>query len=277
MRTKHVYAMMISSALIAGQAGATFSLISFGGDSVSSNQASQASVTDLSGVPTAQDSIRQIGGFGVSLEPAANYTGPAFTGGAQAVKIGVNENNGLADAEIINDAGGDYIRLYAQTPSGVLAGSSLSYFTLFDAQNTAYGDLVSISGATAGGVSGSLVSRFMIETTGGEFYVSNTSISGGNGESTWSISNLETENWALFTPNTTEDWQGDFESLTFNQTMGAGTALSNIGWFASRPVDTGTNSALTIRTFDVVAVPEPASLVLIGIAVGALALVRRRS
>lgn len=79
---------------------APFELASFGGDYVSSNQDSQASLQDILGTPTASDSIRQIGGFSVSAHPSVNYTGPDFFAGAQAVKIGVNANNGLAEAEI---------------------------------------------------------------------------------------------------------------------------------------------------------------------------------
>lgn len=258
---------------------AAMAIVSFGGDYVSSDQNSQANLQDISGIPTASDSIRQIGGFGVALNPTigANYSGPAFNGGAQAVKIGVNSNNGQASASIINDAGGDYISLFAQTPSGVSAGSSLSYIASFPAGNVSYGDLTGISGRTAGGVSGTLVSRFMIETTSGDYYLSNTSISGGFGGNTWSIPDLVTEQWAVFNPNPNSDWSGNFGSLTFDQTITSATEIANFGWFASRPVDAGTNSTLTIREFNVAAIPEPKTYIsLLGVMALATVIFRRR-
>lgn len=254
---------------------APFELASFGGDYVTENQDTQASLQDIPGTPTASDSIRQIGGFNIAAHPSSGYTGPDFYAGAQAVKIGVNANNGLAEAEIINAGAADYLRLFAQTPSGVGAGSSLSYVFRMDVAPTVYSDLTSFSGQSAGGVSGSLVSRFMLETSDGDFYLSNTSISGGFGGNTWSISDLSTENWALFTPGS-DVWQGNFESLDFDTVLSNQTVTS-VGWFASRPVDSGTNSALTIREFEVIAIPEPSTLVLLGISLGTAFLFRRRS
>jgi hypothetical protein len=252
--------------------------ISWGGDYVTATQSSQASLVDLAGVPTASDSIREIGGFGVAAQPAADYTGPAYAGGAQAVKFGVNSANGLATSEVINDAGGDYISLFAQSPSGT-TNSHLNYvFSMAVPSGVTYSNLTSFSGRTAGGVSGSVISRFMVETAGG-IYLSNTSISGGFGGSTWSVSDLSTEQWALFSPGS-DNWRGDFASLTFDTTLNSEELLS-VGWFASR--DSGvagfTNSTLTIREFNVAAVPEP-SIVALGLGLAALGLValrRRRS
>lgn len=277
---KHAFqltAALFGGLCLAATAGAQILIASFGGDYVSSNQASQASLQDISSTPTASDSIRQIGGFNTLANPVIgdDYSGPAFFAGAQAVKIGVNANNGLAEAEIINDGGSDHLRLFAQTPGGVTAGSSLSYVFRMEVADTTYSDLTSFSAQSAGGVSGSLVSRLMIETSDGDFYLSNTSISGGFGGNTWSISDLSAENWALFTPGA-DVWSGNFESLDFNTVLDDETVTA-VGWFASRPVDSGTNSALTIREFEVTAIPEPSVYAaLFGLAGLVLVFLRRR-
>jgi MYXO-CTERM domain-containing protein len=257
--------------------------ISWGGDYVTATQSSQASLQDLAGVPTSSDSIREIGGFGIATQPAADYTGPAYAGGAQVVKFGVNSANGLATSEVTNDAGGDYISLFAQSPSGT-SNSHLNYvFSMAVPSGVTYSNLTGFSGRTAGGVSGSVISRFMVETAAG-IYLSNTSISGGFGGSTWSVSDLSTEQWAQFSPGS-DNWRGDFASLTFDTTLNTEELLS-VGWFASR--DSGvagfTNSTLTIREFNVAAVnvaavPEPSAVALgLGLAaLGLVALRRRRS
>jgi len=201
---------------------------------------------------------------------------PSHTGGAQAVKIGVNASNGIANISVNNDAGGDFIRLETQAPSGVDASSSLTSFVLFDAGGTSYGDLTGISGRTAGGVSGALESRFMIETTSGDFYLSDTSITGGFGGATWSIPDLETETWAAFNPG--EDvWRGDYGSLSFDDPLAGTTEIANIGWFATRTTTGGQNTVLTVREFEVMAIPEPGTLMLLGISLGALLLFKRRN
>jgi hypothetical protein len=250
----------------------------FGGDYVTANTTSQASLVDIAGSPTGSDSIRQIGGFGTLINPVidANYSGPAFRGGAQALKIGVNANNGLVTADVYQDAAGDYIRLFSQTPSGVSAGSSLNFVALWDVSTT-FGDLEGISGRTAGGVSGSVISRFMIETSAGAYYVSDTSISGGFGGSTWSVADVSAESWALFTPGAA-DWRGDYGSLTFNASILDTTDIVGVGWFASAAVSSGTNATLTIRDFNVTAVPEPSTYALLGglVALGFVMWRRRR-
>lgn len=253
--------------------------ISWGGDIVTADQNSQAALEDIAGAPTATDSIRQVGGFGIAAQPATGYSGPAFSAGAQVVKFGVTTANGLATAQVINDAGGDYLSLFAQSPGGT-SNSHLNYvFSMGVPAGVTYSNLTEFSGRTAGGVSGSVISRFMVETAAG-IYLSNTSISGGFGGSTWSVSDLSTEQWAQFSPGS-DNWRGDFASLTFDTTLNTEELLS-VGWFASR--DSGvagfTNSTLTIREFNVAAVnvaavPEP-SAVALGLGLAALGLVALR-
>jgi hypothetical protein len=257
--------------------------ISWGGDIVTADQNSQAALEDIAGAPTATDSIRQVGGFGIAAQPATGYSGPAFSAGAQVVKFGVTTANGLATAQVINDAGGDYLSLFAQSPGGGTSNSHLNYvFSMGVPAGVTYSNLTEFSGRTAGGVSGSVVSRFMVETSGG-IYLSNTSISGGFGGSTWDIADLSTEQWALFSPGS-DNWRGDFGSLTFDTTLSTEELLS-VGWFASRDSQTAgfTNSTLTIRDFNVAAdtsvvvVPEPSTVALgVGLAALGLVILRRR-
>jgi hypothetical protein len=266
--------LTVSFAGLAASVASGQNLVSWGGEYVTATQDSQAVLQDLGGVPTASDSIREIGGFGIAAQPAADYTGPAYSGGAQVVKFGVNSANGLATSQVIQDAGGDYISLFAQSPSGT-SNSHLNYvFSMDVPSGVTYSNLTGFSGRTAGGVSGSVISRFMVETAGG-IYLSNTSISGGFGGATWSIPDLTAEQWALFSPGA-DDWRGNFGSLTFNTTLSSEELLS-VGWFASRDTQTAgfINSTLTIREFDVTAVPEP-STVALGLGLAALGLVALR-
>jgi hypothetical protein len=266
--------------LAASSAFSQVTIVDWGGDYVTANQSSQASLQDISEVPTASDSIRQIGGFNVLANPTVgpDYGGTSdvFYGGAQVVKFGLDAANGSATAQVVNDAGGDYISLFAQSPDGT-TNSHLNYIAAWDAGGVTYSDLDAFSGRTAGGVSGSVISRFMVETSGGNLYLSNTSISGGFGGSTWSISDLASEQWALFTPGA-NDWRGDFGSLTFDTALSSET-LAKVGWFASRDSDVAgfTNATLTIREFDVTAVPEPSTVALgVGMVAFGAVLLRRR-
>jgi|GEM_PF-3285301 len=266
-RTSLILTSMSALLLCGNYAFAQSSIASFGGDYVSANQSSQASLADISGAPTASDSIRQVGGFGTTNNPTidADYTGPAFTGGAQVVKFGLDAANGAATSEVRNVGTTDNIHLFAQSPTGTTS-SHLNYIFNMDVGPVAYGDLTSFSGRTAGGVGGAVISRFMVTTNAGDRYLSNTSISGGFGGSTWSISDLSAESWAVFTPGA-EDWRGDFGSLTFDQTgtnIASSGSIVSVGWFASAIGAAGsTNATLTIREFDVVAVPEPSSYALL--------------
>jgi hypothetical protein len=276
MKNKHILLAMAATA-IAGQLSAQ-TLIDWGGNTVTATQGSQSSLVDIGGVPGAGDSIRQVGGFASPGNPAIgpDYSGGSFLGGAQAVKFGVNAENGLARAEVINDAGGDYISLFAQSPSGT-TNSHLNFLAIWDAPVN-YNQITGITGTTAGGVSGSLVSRFIVRTTGGGYYLSNTSISGGNGAAPWSVADLGAEQWAAFNPDTSGNWRGNFDSLSFTTSL-AGMDLDQIGWFGAR--DSGvagfTNSTLTIRAFSVTAVPEPSTFaILAGIGALGFVLYRRR-
>jgi hypothetical protein len=265
--------LIAAAAVSVATANSHAALVAWGGEYVASDQDSQASLQDISGVPTASDSIRQVGGWGAAAQPASDYTGPAFTGGAQVVKFGLDSTTGSATAKVINDAGGDYISLFAQSPSGT-TNSHQSFFVNFDV-NTTYSSISAFSGRTAGGVASSVISRFMVTTDGGDIYLSNTSIGGGFGGATWSISDLSAEQWALFTPGS-DNWRGDFASLTFDTTL-ASEAITQVGWFASRDAGTAgfTNATLTIRDFTVV--PEPSTYaILAGIGALGLVLLRRR-
>ncbi|MGC9452585.1 MAG: hypothetical protein ACP5I4_14195 [Oceanipulchritudo sp.] len=234
-------------------------LVSWGGDYVTVNQNSQAVLQDFAGVPTALDSIRQVGDWGAALNPviSVDYDGSsaAFTGGAQVVKFGVNASNGAATAKVIDSIDGDYIELFAQSPAGT-TNSHMNYVAMWDLAIN-YDDLTGISGATAGGVSGTLVSRFIIQTVGGDYYLSNTTISGGNGGATWAIPDLSTELWALYIPGT-DNWRGNYDSLSFDTSL-TGTDIQAVGWHGAR--DSGvagfTNATLTIREFLVTGAEDP--------------------
>lgn len=254
-------------------------LIAYGGDYVSETQASQAPVDQDSTVGL--DSIRYVGGFGTAVNPpiGADYSGPAFTGGGQVFKLG-GQAGGQAQISVEENGANDFIKITLRYPNNADVGSSLSGFVLFDAGGVQYGNLTSISGRSAGGMNSATTSRFMIETTSGDFFVSQTNITGGFGGSLWDITDMENENWAAFNPGpdiTTDELRGDFGSLDFNQTITPNTQIANIGWFGSA-VTTNTSAAnrdITIQDFTVI--PEPSAYAALAGLIGlGLVLLRRR-
>jgi hypothetical protein len=256
MKKSQLLSLIISSIPVLGYG---VDLISWGGDYVTVTQSSQADLQDFAGVPTAADSIRQIGGWGTVLNPVVGVdydgTSATFKGGVQAVKFGLNAESGLAKAEVIEDLAGDYISLLAQSPSGT-TNSHFNYVAMWDLAIN-YDDLTDISGATAGGVSGSLVSRFIVQTVGGDFYLSSTTISGGNGGALWAIPDLSAELWALYVPGV-DNWRGNYDSLNFNTSL-AGADLQAVGWHGARNSNVAgfTNATLTIRQFTVTGASDP--------------------
>ncbi|MDQ8195164.1 LEPR-XLL domain-containing protein [Coraliomargarita sp. SDUM461004] len=229
--------------------------VAFGGDSVTSDQSSNASPVDYAATPSSADTIRQIGGFGISLEPGSGYSGPAFSGGSQVVYLGTGDF-GLVDAELRNGPAGDYIRLEATKPESFPTdyAAHLNAFVAFDTPRMIYSDIGSLSTVTAGGMSEDTEMRFLLETADGRFYLSQQTMNGNAVSQTLSMPSIDDALWAEFTPDQEGDWRGNYETLTFDQTLDSFEVITSLGVFSSRAVaatDIDVSSVLTVLSFDV--------------------------
>ncbi|MGC9453127.1 MAG: PEP-CTERM sorting domain-containing protein [Oceanipulchritudo sp.] len=273
------FTLLIFSFAICFSLGAQVTIVAWGGDYVAANQNSQASLNDIAGVPTASDSIREIGDFGEAVNPAigTDYSGTSaeFFGGSQIAKYGVNSSTGQALAAVRDGGASDHIYFRFQTPSGVTSGDGTA-FALWNVSTT-YGDLVSVTASSAGGMSSSVTSRIIINA-GGSYYVSSESISGGFGGANWGLNSTEltsTDAWAVYNPGS-DVWFGNLGSLSFDQTIGSGAEVTEIGWISYKSA-TSVGDDVTIDLFEVIAVPEPSTFaLLVGMVALAGVLYRRR-
>jgi hypothetical protein len=229
--------------------------VAFGGDSVGADQPSNASAVNFAATPTASDTVRQIGGFGVSLEPSANYVGPAFSGGSQVVYFNT-ANFGVVNASVQNALAGDFIRLEASKPVSFPdnVAAHLNAFVAFDTPRMIYSDIGSVSTETAGGMFADTEIRFMLETADGRFYLSEQTMNGNALAQTLTMPSIDGALWAEFSPDTDGDWRGNYDSLTFDQVLDPFEVVARMGVFSSRAVSAtaiDVSSVLTVLSFDV--------------------------
>jgi hypothetical protein len=230
--------------------------VAFGGDSVESDQPSNAIVVDYAATPTVSDTIRQIGGFGVSLEPSTDYTGPAFTGGAQVVYFDAAGDYGTVAAGVQNALTSDFIRLEAVKPEAfpLVQAAHLNAFVAFETPRMITSDIGSISMVTAGEMLADTEIRVMLETEDGRFYLSEQTMNGNAASQTLTMPSIDSALWAEFSPDTDGDWRGDYDSLTFDQPLDSFEVVVSLGVFSSRSVaatELDVSSVLTVRSFDV--------------------------
>lgn len=228
--------------------------VSFGGESVGANQATSASVVDSTATPTVSDTTREIGGFGVALDPSVGYSGVAFTGGAQVVFFD-SANFGVVNASVQNSSAADFIRLEATKPESFPTDNAahLNAFVAFDTPRMIYSDIGGLSTETAGGMSVDTEIRFMLETADGRFFLSEQTMSGNASAQTLALPSIADAVWAEFTPDTDGDWRGDYESLTFDQVLDPFEVVARAGVFSSRSVPATAievSSVLTVRSFE---------------------------
>ena len=266
---------------VASSASAQVALVNFGGDYVTATQAAPLTREDFLNTPGANDSIRQIGGFATTANPAigANYAGPTFQAGAQAMKYNLSAPLGNATITVTNSGSNDIIALFAQTPSTSEATSRNLNYVLNWSVNTTYDALSAISISMGANMVATTTSRFLIGTSSGDYYLSSRSWTGG--DSTQAITAPSSETWAQFTPNLSGDWSGNFASLPAFSALAGGTEITSIGVFGNR-ADTTTlqfNAQYNVTAFSVTAtpVPEPAAFAaLAGLSALGLAANRRR-
>lgn len=282
---KFVASSLVSFAVLAAVSTTTAQvvLVNFGGDYVTANQSSPHTQEDFLNTPGADNSIRQIGGFATTANPAmgATYAGPAFRAGVQAVKYGLSSPSGAARIAVNESGSSDFIALFAQTPGITSMISQNLNYVLNWSVNTTYGALTTVSvslGALVANTAGTTTSRFLIETSSGAYYLSNLSWTGG--DTTQTLALPATETWAQFTPNLSGDWSGNFASLPVFSALAAGTEIAGIGVFANRPGETTLqfNAQYNVTAFNVTAaaVPEPSAFAaLAGLLALGLAATRR--
>lgn len=285
--TTATVSLLLFSSLLTAQS----TLVEWGGDYVTNDTASMLTQTDdiidYDGDGSADDSRRAIGydqnfpAFG-----PLNYPGPAVYAGTEIIKIGSTTANGLVDLNILDNGSMDALRAYYQTPSGIeqgyLAGAFVFKSSSFSTgAPVAYGNLQGMTMRYGmGGVSGSVTTRFLLIDSNGDAWLSNSSISGGNGTAPFDLNDVSGETWALYEGfNSTVDGIVGIlydDGFTFDQTLSHDTQISAVGVSFIKDPSTGfTNAEMRVTDF-AITVPEPqTTAILAGLAVLGFLTLRR--
>lgn len=241
-----------------GAADAT--LISYGGDVVSKTQ-NLTRGWSLSG-STATVSFSDAS----ALSPASDYTGPEFFGGASSSITGsaTTSSNGNSAAVQQQDSGFDRISLTYNIgnddPSAkTMESAGLVYFKTGTGFDVSSNDAFSADVSNAFGGS-TAAARWLVRDGSGSLYVSNETFAFGGASS----SNLTGTTWALLDTSGSDFFQtyGSFGSLSLTGLTGAGVYYEGV---RNGLTSTGNANGTGFRVNQFEVVPEPASLVLLGL------------
>jgi hypothetical protein len=229
-------------------------LINWGGDYVQSDQNSALTAINLYAAQGDPLSLVQIGNLDEAVNPVIGpaYSGQSarFLGGSQVLKLGLNQPGGQALASVKDNGAKDYISFRFQSPQGAPEGEYTAA-ALWEC-SVRYGQIKSIRAKSAGGIAGAVTSHIILRDDKGNYYVSETSITGGFGRNTWSVNAPAAERWARYQPGEIS-WYGNLNTLIYDTTLDPLTPITAIGWLAATrrdlPEKSLFGSDVTIESF----------------------------
>jgi hypothetical protein len=219
-----------------------------------------------------------------ALSPASNYfdstgtgTGPVFYGGYEAYAYNTATAITRNANSVLNGTPNDFLQVARTNASDATGGRAAAVF-MFPVTSTELGSGSTFELRSRAQTSSSLVpltGRFLVQQ-GGNLYLTNSTINGPTGViNSQTLTLTGSETFALYDPAT---------SLNFNQSAATFTtldltAVTAVGfYFENDAFASGgaTRFEVNADRFVVNTVPEPSTLSLIGLSIGALLLRRRR-
>lgn len=272
--------LMMSANLASGQV-----LVNFGGDMVTASQTFQSAITtsqtetslnrDFNGDGTQSGRVitRALNLTTPWLATSANYTGPAFYGGATLFSSTTSGGTfQLATSNVIQNAAGDYLRPVSNLGESAATFRASATLFLFAVNAAKFRTGDSLTHTVGFADSFNNIGRFVVRANG-TFYVSST-----NGLTSLGTIDPSAINWGLYTNPEGNAISNLSDNLLLRGSSGTvgglpafnvlGSTLSNIdyiGFLGVNSVTTGgtANTTPSIGTFNYTAVPEPSSLLLL--------------
>jgi hypothetical protein len=199
------------------------------------------------------------------------YSGPDFFGGWRTSASGITFVSGPEVDDAVGFlGGGDWVRFQFDTTAGVAGEVEFTMLGVLSSSTT-LNNLTSItSNASRGTGAGQFAQSRAVIRIGSDYYVGDSN--GNNVTGTAGSDSLDISTWSNF--DIANYTIGSSASLTGAEVIDAAGAYYFRG---STSENTGlSGSHLNIGELTVTAIPEPSSLILIGMALGALAIFRRK-
>ncbi len=177
----------------------------------------------------------------------------------------------FAALNIADDAAGDFIRMTGQnnsTLSGLIYFTKTGFLNGYNSGTLSMGQVDEMSWTLAGNNSADTTSIRLAVLNGTQWYVSSAN-STSNAAGTVAFDNLASTTWGTWNPS----------SFPLDAAFGTfGTpSLTDVQAFGMYFTTTrSSQTRLNISGFEVIAIPEPGTLALVGIAPGSLLLFRRK-
>ncbi|MEX2605929.1 MAG: PEP-CTERM sorting domain-containing protein [Kiritimatiellia bacterium] len=294
MKKKTIIPTLILASVLPASAAL---MVDWGGDYVTSTQATSRTQTgDNAQMNDGGQSDNVESSFaydtGTALSPTSGYTAPSgksgtfYGGNAIARRNSGSSFTATTSLEVIQNGSADRIRfdasntsVNASTAGAVLVFSKADYLNGFSSQTVS---LDQSSNFSLDSLSVNITSlaeyetaRFAVVTAGGVYFNSTALVEGSN---TRSGADLATDNWSLSTLSSgtsTGMGGGNATGPVLGSTL---TDIIGVGLFAfDDNAPSGTSYNLEIDSFSATVIPEPGTLALVGLALGALLLFRRRN